>query len=210
MTEPLIQNLTESFLRFPGIGPRQARRFVYYLLHTSPATIERLISQIGELKRSAAQCPECGRFYTANVNQRRNDPCEICSDATRDGALLMLVEKDIDLENVLKSNTYDGHFFVLGGLVKILDKQPEISVRLGDLVRLIEKKKKTGGLEEIIGALTANSDGDATVEFIKEKLAPILEKNQLKFSSLGRGFSTGVEVEYSDTDTLKNALKNRQ
>ncbi|MCC6290957.1 recombination protein RecR [Candidatus Nomurabacteria bacterium] len=210
MTEPLIQSLTESFLRFPGIGPRQARRFVYYLLHASPSTIERLISQIEELKRSVARCPDCGRFYPTNKNQKRNESCEICSDITRDTTLLMLVEKDIDLENVLKSGTYPGHFFVLGGLVKVLDKQPEISVRLADLIKLIEKKKQAGKLQEIIAALTANSDGDATVEFVREKLAPILEKNQLKFSSLGRGFSTGVEVEYSDTDTLKNALKNRQ
>lgn len=210
MTEPLIQNLTESFLRFPGIGPRQARRFVYYLLHASPSTVERLINQIEELKRSATRCPECGRFYPTNKKQKRDEPCEICNDTTRDTTLLMLVEKDIDLENVLKSETYAGHFFVLGGLVKVLDKQPEVSVRLTDLVKLIEKRKQTGKLKEIIAALTANSDGDTTVEFVREKLTSILEKNRLKFSSLGRGFSTGVEVEYSDTETLKNALRNRQ
>lgn len=210
MTDSLLEELTENFMRFPGIGPRQARRFVYYLMHAPPGVVERLLRQIEELRQNIVRCPDCYRIYTKTKSSSRPPVCEFCRDENRDASLLMLVAKDVDLETVLKTGTYQGGFFVLGGLVKILDQRPAESVRGRELLAVINKRARGGQLKEIIAALSANQEGDQTVEFLKKYLAPALVKHQLKFSTLGRGFSTGVEVEYSDAETLKNALKNRE
>lgn len=210
MSDSVIQKLTSSFMRFPGIGPRQAKRFVYYLLHAPSAISEQLIKQIEELKQSVTRCTECGRFYSSQFNHQKVLICEICSDEHRDATLLMLVEKDIDLENIYKSGVYRGYFFVLGGLVKILDKEPVNSIRGQELLKIVENRAKNDNLKEIVIALSANQEGDATTEFLKQYLSPLLQKYQLKISTLGRGLSTGVELEYSDSETLKNALKHRE
>lgn len=208
MPDTIIQKLTESFMRFPGIGPRQAKRFVYYLLHASPGVTQQLLQQIEELRRETSQCQRCYRYFP-HPGHNSHKLCEICADETRDSSLLMLVEKDTDLDNVQKSGTYQGYFFVLGGLVKILDKNPHLSIRLKELQKTLDDKSKNG-LREVIAALSANQEGDTTIDYLKSELAPLLTKHQLKFSTLGRGLSTGVELEYSDADTIKNALKNRQ
>lgn len=207
MPDNLMQELTDSFQRFPGIGPRQAKRFVYYLLHASNGTANRLLDQIAKLRQGAARCSECQRFYFLTNNKTGQIICDICRDENRDANLLMLVEKDIDLENVLKTGTYNGQFFVLSGLIKILDKQPVESI---NGLELLNRVRKLAPNSEIIAALSANQEGDHTVDFLKKYLEEIIARNQLKFSTLGRGLSTGVEVEYSDADTLKNALKNRE
>ncbi len=210
MGDTIIQKLAENFMRFPGIGPRQAKRFVYYLLHAPSGATDQLLRQIEELKQSVTQCSHCFRFYSGKPQNGQALICELCADENRDTSLLMLVEKDIDLDNVLKSGTFPGYFFVLGGFVKVLDKQPALSIRGKELLTEAEKRAKTGELKEIIAALSVNQEGDATMEFLRQYLAPLLAKYQIKLSTLGRGLSTGVELEYSDAETLKNALKNRQ
>ena len=118
----------------------------------------------------------------------------------------MIVEKDTDLEVVKKSGHYSGQFFVLGGLVPILEDAPEKKVRITQLInRLIAGQKE---LREIIIALAANPDGDNTFDYLQKVISPHLLAGT-KISILGRGLSTGTELEYSDAETLKNALKNR-
>lgn len=208
MSDTIIDQLTENFRRFPGIGPRQAKRFVYHLLRSRNGDLEALARQILDLKKSVSQCAECRRFFPRETNQNL---CRVCADPHRDHALLMLVEKDIDLENVERSGTFGGYYFVLGGLVPILEKNPEQSIRARELLDLVKKRLATG-LREIIVGVSANLEGDNTIEFIKQLLASSfqLSENQLKISALGRGLSTGTELEYSDPDTLKNALKHRE
>ena len=206
MADSIIDQLSQSFIKFPGIGPRQARRFVYYLLHTNTGTVNNLLRQIVDLRKEISQCSECYRFYsTKNVNGQTN--CELCSDQNRDQSLLMVVEKDIDLENIQKSGTYTGRYFVLGGLAPILDDHPEKTIRLQALETLAIKLARQ--LKEIIIALSVNPEGDYTVDILKKLLSPLVESQKLKVSLLGRGLSTGTELEYSDPDTLKNAIKNR-
>src|SRR3989344_8801958 len=147
MADSIIDQLSQSFIKFPGIGPRQARRFVYYLLHTNTGTVNNLLRQIVDLRKEISQCSECYRFYsTKNVNGQTN--CELCSDQNRDQSLLMVVEKDIDLENIQKSGTYTGRYFVLGGLAPILDDHPEKTIRLQALETLAIKLARQ--LKEII------------------------------------------------------------
>lgn len=201
-----INTLTEIFRHFPGIGPRQAKRFVYYLLNQNPDSLKKLTDQILALKKNIRQCAGCFRYFNNNqVSQ--NNLCKICQDANRDDGSLMLVERDIDLDAVEKAGTYRGRYFVLGGNIPILDKEPHKKIRERDLLKIINQKGSV--LQELIIATSANSEGDNTAEYLQNLLAEPAQKYNFKISLLGRGLSTGSELEYADPETIKNALTNR-
>lgn len=197
-----IDKLAEIFSKFPGIGPRQAHRFVYFLLSRSGSYPAELVGAIQELKREIIQCKECMRFFAKNGHN--TNACFICSDESRDSSMLMLVQRDIDTESVEKSGSYKGYYFILGGVVPILEKEPEKRIRIKDLGFRIKEGLKDG-LKEIILAMNANQDGENTAEFIKQKYQGL----PLIFSMLGRGLSTGAELEYADPETIKNAFLHR-
>ncbi|KKQ07675.1 MAG: Recombination protein RecR [Parcubacteria group bacterium GW2011_GWB1_36_5] len=201
----IIEKLSQIFKEFPGIGERQAKRFVYFLMSRTPAYAENLSGLIIELKKEVAQCKECFRFFI--LNNKKEELCDICANSNIDSSILMVVEKDSDLESVKKSRVYNGKYFILGGLVPIVEKNTKNRVRVEEL-----KKRISGGenLEEIILAFSLSPQGDHTDSYIREQIKEIAEKSDIKISSLGKGLSTGTELEYSDNDTLKNALKNRQ
>jgi recombination protein RecR len=201
-----FQVLINLFMKFPGIGSRQARRFAYYLLEQDTSVIQQFILALQNLKQEVAQCPDCFRFFARKTSI--GERCEICSDTDRDRSLLMIVEKDADLENVRKADVYTGLFFVLGGLVPILDEAPETKVRSRQLKAYLTRLMKEGNLKEIIIAVSANPDGDHTANYLHELCAPFQDTG-LKITELGRGLSTGSELEYSDRDTLKSAITNR-
>jgi len=122
----------------------------------------------------------------------------------------MIVSRDVDFENMEKTGAYDGRYFILGGSVPILEKEPEKRIRIFELLKTIEKKSAGGTLKEIIVAMSANPEGENTGDYIKEKTYDFVTAHNITISLLGRGLSTGAELEYADGDTLKNALKNRQ
>lgn len=208
----IIDKLTEVFKEFPGIGERQAKRFVYFLMSRTPAYSENITILIKELKKEVAQCRECFRFFIPTrkvgtpTSSKNVEVCEVCS--TADPSTLMIVEKDSDLESVRKSRAYYGKYFVLGGLVPIVEKTTKRRIRIEELKEKIKKEEKH--LKEIILAFSLNPQGDHTDSYVREQIKDTTEKLGIKVSSLGRGLSTGTELEYLDNDTLKNALKNRQ
>jgi len=202
-----VEKLTEVFKEFPGIGERQAKRFVYFLMSRNPAYSENLILLIKDLKKEISQCKECFRFFINENNKGKI--CEICSNSSNDSSLLMIVEKDSDLESVKKSRVYHGKYFILGGLVPIVEKNTNSRIRINELIEKIKKDAKNG-LEEIILAFSLSPQGDHTDFYVRNQIKDLAENSNIKISSLGRGLSTGTELEYSDNDTLKNALKNRQ
>ena len=198
----IIDKLSEIFKEFPGIGERQARRFVYFLMAKNGAYTDNLTKLIQDLKKEVAQCKECFRFFILRDPPKDGQVCEICAEPNLD-ATLMVVEKDSDLESVRKSGIYRGKYFVLGGLVPIVEKNTKRQVRIEELKQKAESNKQ---LKEIILAFSLNPHGEHTDQYIRGELKNL----GVKISSLGRGLSTGTELEYSDNDTLKNALKNRQ
>src|SRR3989344_1255058 len=116
----IIEKLSQIFKEFPGIGERQAKRFVYFLMSRNPSYNENLSLLISELKKEIAQCKECYKFFL--VGKTKNSLCDICSNQNTDSSLLMVIEKDSDLESVKKSRVYNGKYFLLGGLVPIVEK----------------------------------------------------------------------------------------
>src|SRR3990167_4931165 len=194
-----IERLAEIFSKFPGIGPRQARRFVYFLLSRSGSDLNELVKYVQELKKEIIQCESCLRFFAKNGHA--TTLCSVCYDDTRDASRLCVVPRDIDFESIEKSGSYKGYYFILGGVVPVLEKEPEKRIRIKDLRFKIQERIKNG-LEEIIIAMNSNIDGENTVEYLKEQLNDF----KLTISVLGRGLSTGAELEYADPETLKNAF----
>jgi recombinational DNA repair protein RecR len=101
-------------------------------------------------------------------------------------------------------------YFILGGLVPIVTKDTPNFVRVKELKNAVEKSAKAGELKEIIIALSINPQGEHTDTYLREILSPLQKTYKFNIVSLGRGLSTGTELEYSDSETIKNAFKNRQ
>jgi recombination protein RecR len=199
-----IDRLAELFSHFPGIGERQAKRFVYFLLLQDQGYLNSLAQTLTEIKKSIGQCSQCYRYFQINGKVI----CNECAEIKRDDSLLLVVEKDADLESIKKSGSYNGRYFVLGGLVPIVEKSTPRRVRINELKTRIQKDKDSGVLKEVILAFSLSPQGDHTDTYVRESLNSLFENTGIELSSLGRGLSTGTELEYSDRDTM-NALKNR-
>lgn len=200
-----IDILTEKFKEFPGIGARQAKRFVYFLLHKNPSFVKSLGDEILKLKNDIVQCPSCYIFFKKSGNSL----CDVCRNEKTNHSSLLIVEKDADLESIKKSKNYEGMYFVLGALVPIVTKDTPRFVRINELSNTIEERIKSGDLKEVIIAMALSPQGDHTDTYIREQISKIPGIENIKITSLGRGLSTGSELEYADEETIKNALKNR-
>lgn len=202
-----IERLTQLFEKFPGIGPRQARRFVQYLLVSPHSARQELAELIRTLGAQTSQCKKCYRWFAKvrplhEALTQRSDLCTVCAEPGRDTSILFVVEKDADIENVERS-AFKGLYFVLGGTIPLATEDTQKYVRERELLTRV----KTDGpiLKELILGLSATTEGDHTREILAEKLRPFT----IKISSLGRGLSTGTELEYADPDTIEQALGNR-
>lgn len=202
-----LDRLTELFKKFPGVGVRQAGRFVYYLLRSSPRLRQELIDAIRDLADTAKQCPQCFRYHSG-----KQTTCSMCADVHRDTSLLTVLASDADLAALERSGTYHGHYFVLGGMVSLAsDSAPHL--RLAQLVSTFPERIKNG-LKEVVLAFPASPEGDATAIRVREHIAHLqmsdLRGHSFEVKMLGRGLSTGSELEYADPDTLRNAFNNRK
>ena len=190
-----IEKLSRLFARFPGIGPRQAKRFVYYLLRDGGGTSRELAYLLSELPKDVQQCQECFRYHTGRA-------CALCTDEARSRESLLVVAYDADLESVERSHEWHGYYFVLGGTVPLLEQEPEKKVRLQQLLARVKRDSP----KEVVLAFAANTEGDHTVDYLRQALA----ETGTKVSTLGRGLSTGSELEYADSATIRSALEGRR
>lgn len=191
-----LNKLAEYFAEFPGIGPRQAKRFVYFLLTRNTSHLEDISRLITEIKKNVKVCGGCFRFFPGN-----SQTCPICANSNRAQDQLMIVARDVDFESIEKSHVYNGLYFILGGTIPILEKEPEKKVRLKELKEKIAK----GNFKEIILSMNLTADGENTADYLKD----FIQDKGIKVTILGRGLSTGSELEYVDAETIKNALQNR-
>lgn len=197
-----LKKLQQLFKRFPGIGERQAMRFAYFLATADENYTRELTAEIANLRKNVRRCVRCFALSENIIDGL----CPICRDASRDKSMLLVVEKDADRDRFMQSRTYAGTYFVLGGLAPAIEKDASSHIRLEELSRLIAKES-TSGLKEVILALSATPDGERTEALILVQL----EKSGINtaVSVLGKGLSTGTEIEYSDAETLSNALRSR-
>jgi recombination protein RecR len=195
-------------MRFPGIGPKQAKRFVYFLLREHSSYKEQLIATLEQLKFTGKQCELCFRFY-GDKREQEHSICDICSNTGREQHTVMIVEKELDLDAVEKTGSYNGRYFILGGLVPPLTEKPSEIIRIRELTSYIHKGIQNGTLSEIIFALPVTDYGDTTVEYVEKTIKQIVGIEKVTLTHLARGMSSGLELEYVDRSTFKSALERR-
>lgn len=207
-----LDKLTSYFEKFPGIGGRQAKRFAFHVLTLDPSSVAELAALIGGLQATVVECASCHRFFGASGGTA--NLCSICSNQNRDHSKLMVIATDSDITAIERSGQYDGLYFVLGGMVPLLHSEDSKKLRGGALKATVEARL-AAGLQEIILAFAVNPDGENTGRFVESIISSFILKEStsdepaLRISQLGRGLSTGSELEYADPETIKNALRNR-
>jgi recombination protein RecR len=193
-----IQNLIDEFAKLPSVGPRQAARFVFHLLNQPKEELEKFAKKLFVLKK-IKYCDFCNRAIEIPANL-----CEICKDKNRDRDTVCIIEKDTDIEAVEKTKRYNGIYYVIG----TEDEKKQLA-RLKELIQRIKKSSKK--LKEIIIATDATLEGETIALYASRQLEELKKAYpELKITRLGRGLSTGSELEYMDEDTLTNALLGRK
>lgn len=193
-----LDRLAQLFLKFPGIGQRQAARFAYFILTQPEHYVSNLAKSLLDARNQAHTCVRCLRIFEGYA-----DLCDICSDPKRDQSTLVVVEKSQDIDSFRKTN-YEGLFFVLGGLIPIVQKNILAGTNIDALKSRIEKESKDQ--YEVILAFPLTPNGEHTDSIVRETLAPF----PIDVSSLGRGLSSGAELEYADATSLNASLKKRE
>ncbi len=208
MSDP-IEQLISLFTRFPGIGPRQAGRFVQFLLRSSPAIRRELSEAVESLGNSVHQCGQCMRWHAeAPAKAAGKHLCSICANPERDSRYLAVVASDSDLIALERSGTYRGYYFVLGGTISLVSEKTS-GLRIKQLLSRMNDLRSRS-LEEVILAFPANPEGDATAVRVREEIRNYGSATSIIVTALGRGLSTGSELEYADPETLKSALESRR
>lgn len=196
--EDQIEQLSRLFLKFPGIGARQAKRFAYFILSQQESYVKNLSASLLSARAQAHTCTRCFRIYEGSAGM-----CNICSDENRAQDTIIVLEKTADIDAFSKTD-YRGLFFVLGGLIPITQKSIIDGTNAKALTSRVEKE--SGSLTEVILAFPLTPNGDHTDSVVRELLAPY----SIEVSSLGRGLSTGTELEYADSASLEASLKKRE
>lgn len=196
-----LDKLSRYFAKLPGIGPRQARRFVYALLREDKDMVREFGRLISELPGSVKTCPECYLFHSD-----KSDICRYCRDDARDNTTLMILEKDVDVAPIEKTG-WRGRYFFLGGNAPLTSEQLP---RAKELIETLHKKKSLG-LSEIILGFSATPEGEHAADLARALIRDALSgEHAIHVSLLGRGLSFGAELEYADTSTIAEAIENRK
>lgn len=190
-----LDHLMKHLAKLPGLGPRSARRMVLHLLKRREAVMLPLIEAMTRAAQDVKGCGVCG-------NLGGSDPCEICRDTGRDRGLICVVEDVADLWALERSHAYRGLYHVLGGTLSALE-----GVRPADLhIEKLVERVKSLDVREIILALNATVEGQATAHYVAERLAP----TEVSISRLAHGLPVGGELDYLDDGTLAAAMQARR
>ena len=163
---------------------------------------------ISQIKSKIKRCDNCFYvFHNASENSLNEKKCRFCRDKNRENGVIMVLQKEIDLENIEKSGCYNGKYFVLGGIISLLNPEQVKKIRMRELWNRVNADKE---VNELVIALNADKEGEATVNYIKQIMDAFVKKRGLKITRFARGLSSGSEIEYIDKDTIKNAFLNRK
>ncbi len=197
-----VDRLAKLFLKFPGIGERQARRFAYFILTQQEGYVNSLSRALVDARTHANTCSRCLRIFEGQPGL-----CNICADEHRDQSSIIVVEKSQDIESFARTD-YNGLFFVLGGLIPIVQKDIIQGTNAQKLIDRVKLESFDNKLKEVILAFPITPNGEHTDSALRELLAPVADA--VKITSLGRGLSTGAELEYADPASLEASLKKRE
>lgn len=191
----IIDDLTNSFSRLPGIGKKSAARIVNNLLKANPAYIQNFARQLSELQQKIKPCSVCGAWTEIN-------PCPICSNPLRDKSLICVVEQPQDVMTIDSTGTFSGLFHVLGGVIAPLEGIGPEQLNIASLLN----RAKTEAIKEIIIATNPTFEGDSTAMYLQRLLS---EFSTIKVTRLATGIPVGGDLEYADKLTLARSFSGR-
>lgn len=193
--EPLVV-LIKALTRLPGIGVRSARRIAYYMLQNDIHGLNILAKALDNASTNLCNCIKCNNFSTQKI-------CEICSDTSRDSAILCIVETPSDLNILEASKSYNGLYYVLMGKLSPLEGIGPKELNFKSLIDRISNEI----IKEVIIATSFTTEGETTAHFLNEIL---LSNELLKISRLSKGIPSGSELEYIDPSTIAWSIIERK
>ena len=192
---PEIERLISLLAKLPGMGPRSARRAALALLKRKDQLLTPLAAALAEAAERVRPCRICGALDTGDV-------CAVCTDHSRDAALICVVEEVGALWAMERASAWRGRYHVLGGLLSALDGVGPESLRIGSLVERVAG----GAVKEVVLALPATVDGQTTAHYVTDRLGP----SGVAITSLARGVPVGGELDWLDDGTIAQALRARR
>jgi recombination protein RecR len=194
---PALVEVIEALGKLPGVGPRTAERYAYYLVRSDPAKAHNLAAALQELHGGIGYCEKT--FALVPAGQKLSD---LYTDPKRDKAVVAVVAEPFDIVALEKTGSYQGTYHVLGGLVSPIDGIGPEQLRVAELMQRIDDDK----VQEIILATNASVEGESTALYIQNQIGD----RKVKVTRLARGLPIGVDLEYADQITLTRALEGRQ
>jgi len=190
-----IQNLIDQFSHLPGVGPKTAERYVFWLLKEAKQTSFSLSAAINNLANSITHCEVCHMISETN-------PCLICADNRRDSSQICIVSETHDVNVIENTGLFKGYYHILNG---VLDPIHAVTPDKLTFDSLLSKIQKNSNIKEAILALNPDMEGEATIHYLKKILEPL----KIKITRLAQGLPTGSDLEYADANTLSKAYKYR-
>ena len=190
-----VSRLIDELSKLPGIGEKNATRLAFHILRSKDEYTKMLARAILDVKQDVRACSKC-------FNISSGDPCDICTDNTREQGLICVVEEPMDLIAVEKSRVFDGLYHVLNGVIAPLDGIGPGDLTIGPLI----ERLKEGSVNEIIIATNPSVEGEATSLYIARLVKPL----GVKVSRIAHGIPMGGDLEYTDELTIGKALRERK
>lgn len=194
---PALEELIEALGLLPGVGPRTAERYAYYLLRANPDKSQKIAERLNHVHEQVDYCPR-----TFALIERGKELSDLYTDPSRDKKVVAVVAEPFDIVALEKMGGFKGTYHVLGGLVSPIDGIGPEQLHIRELVARIDEDK----VKEIILATNASVEGESTALFIQQQIG---DRNVV-ISRLARGLPVGLDLEYADQITLSRAMESRQ
>ena len=191
-----VQELEKCLAKLPGLGRRSAARAALALVREPGRLLEPLEAALRDARANVRCCSKCGAFTVVG-----RDPCDFCTDATRDANILCVVEEAADIVPIEASGAFRGRYHALGGKLSPARRMGPEKLRLGELVERV----KSENVGEVLLAVSTDMEGDATAGYVAELLRDL----GVKVTRLAFGLPADSGIAYSDALTLRRAINNR-
>lgn len=194
---PALQDVIDAFGLLPGVGPRTAERYAYYLVRHASDSPQKIATAMQGLQGGIGYCSKT--FALVPAGQELSD---LYTDPRRNKGVIAVVAEPFDVVALEKTNQFKGTYHVLGGLVSPIDGISPEQLHINELVDRIDEDN----VQEIILATNASVEGQSTALYIQQQIGD----RPVKVTRLARGLPIGVDLEYADQITLTSALEGRQ
>ena len=191
-----IDDLITAFSRLPGIGRKTAQRLTFHVVKRPRDEAEALARALLAAKDEIHYCSRCYNFA-----DKGSELCSICASGRRDAQLICVVEEPSAVLILESNQLMQGVYHVLGGVLSPLDGVGPDDLRIAELVARVRE----GSVREVILALNASAEADATAEYLRQQLAPLT-----RVTRLARGLPVGADLDLADRMTLAHALEGRR